>query len=87
MPETRQALTKTPRPHPAEAGGEVAKKSQQPDPTKGEAAEAASDLIQFSFRAPRNLRKRANRASAELEIPVQQIVTDALDRYLKDRGF
>jgi hypothetical protein len=85
MPDTRQALTKTPRPHPAEAAVEVP--ANQPNRKITEPPETAGDLIQFSFRAPRELRKRANRASAELEIPVQQLVTDALDRYLKDRGF
>lgn len=81
MPESRQALTKTPRLHPAEIPDTVAEQSTpRPRP-------ADTELVQFSFRAPRELRKRANRASAELEIPVQQLVSDALDRYLTDQGF
>jgi hypothetical protein len=81
MSEPRQALTKTPRLHPAE----VVTTADQPSRTGADAAQL--DLVQFSFRAPRELRKRANRASAELEIPVQQLVSDALDRYLKHHGF
>lgn len=82
MPEARRALIKIPRAHPAEATDEATGQ-----PKTAEASEVASDLIQFSFRAPRNLRKRANRASAELEIPVQRLVATALDQYLKARGF
>ncbi len=79
MPESRQALAKTPRLHPAEIAA-VEQSTPRPRPTE-------TELVQFSFRAPRELRKRANRASAELEIPVQQLVSDALARYLTERGF
>ncbi|MGH9023385.1 MAG: hypothetical protein ACRDV9_09860 [Acidimicrobiia bacterium] len=48
---------------------------------------ARRDLVQFSFRAPRELRKRANRASIELEAPIQDLVTQAVDEFLRERGF
>jgi predicted HicB family RNase H-like nuclease len=81
MPEARQALAKTPRLHPAEIP-DTAVEQSTPRPRPPE-----TELVQFSFRAPRELRKRANRASAELEIPVQQLVSDALARYLTEHGF
>ena len=82
MPESRQALAKTPRLHPAE-NPDTAVEQSTPRPHPA----AETELVQFSFRAPRDLRKRANRASAELEIPVQQLVSNALDRYLTEQGF
>lgn len=48
---------------------------------------ARRDLVQFSFRAPRELRKRANRASIELEVPIQDLVSQAVDEFLRERGF
>lgn len=46
-----------------------------------------TDVVSFSFRVSRDLRKRANRASAELEISIQQLASEALDHHLKRLGF
>ncbi|MGH9022669.1 MAG: hypothetical protein ACRDV9_06165 [Acidimicrobiia bacterium] len=43
--------------------------------------------MSLSFRASRTLRKRANRASAELEVSIQQMASEALDGYLRRLGF
>lgn len=45
------------------------------------------ELVSFSFRASRALRKRTNRASAELEVSIQQMASEALDSYLRRLGF
>ncbi|MGH9023469.1 MAG: hypothetical protein ACRDV9_10285 [Acidimicrobiia bacterium] len=51
------------------------------DPSDG------SKPVQFSFRTTRELRKRANRASLELEVPLQELASEAIDEYLKARSF
>lgn len=45
------------------------------------------ELVNFSFRATRALRKRVNRASAELEVSIQRMATEALDDHLRRLGF
>src|SRR5581483_10077600 len=53
MPESRQALAKTPRLHPAEIAA-VEQSTPRPRPTE-------TELVQLSFRAPRELRQRRPR--------------------------
>lgn len=80
---TRPALVKRTRPHPAEGELEPVEPGETPPlPRQGS---STTPLVQFSVRVPAELRQEYRLQAIREGRQVQELAREALERYLKER--